>query len=422
VLPGIAVVSAALLAVATLLASHAGTARADDGQVLIDSYNVNGTPVELANGYPVPYVSDCDPGESPPRCGAPAAQWAAAMRPVPMCSVMTNLPTWLDPEQFREDVRQAAAVWNGVEAAIGIVYTGDCQALSWQRRDGVNQIAFDDERNLVTGSTLGLTESSISWSPPTNPTVRRIDEADIIIESSFANVPSCLLSTLTHEMGHALGFGHSTNPDDIMYASVDLSRPDTCHLAPSESEKARLQDLYGIDRLPTISMVDEQAVPTAYPFTMRTEASDPEGEALFYKWEQLSGQSVELNVAGSEASFTAPNNAGILEFRVTALDPYQHFASTDVRITAYVSQGHFTYGAIPPEGGSELVIFAGGGNLDLVVASGCPPSTASFWTTDDAGNFVIYLPGTDVSVVNSAWDAKFAGDIPAGTPLLGKCR
>jgi hypothetical protein len=169
-------------------------------------------------------------------------------------------------------------------------------------------------------------------------------------------------------------------------------------------------------------MVDEQAVPTAYPFTMRTEASDPEGEALFYKWEQLSGQPVELNVAGSEASFTAPNNAGILEFRVTALDPYQHFASTDVRITAYVSQGHFTYGAIPPEGGSELVIFAGGGNLDLVVASGCPPSTASFWTTDDAGNFVIYLPGTDVSVVNSAWDAKFAGDIPAGTPLLGKCR
>jgi hypothetical protein len=415
------VAAVALLALAMLHGPATGVARADDGEVQVDSFNVNGTPVELSNGYPVPYVSDCDPGEAPPRCGAPPAQWSASMRPVPMCTVMTNLPPWLDPEQFREDVRQAAAVWNGVEAAIGIVYNGDCAALSWQRRDGENQIAFDDERNLVTGATLGLTESSISWSPPTNPTVRRIDEADIIIESTFANVPTCLLSTLTHEMGHALGFGHSTNPDDLMYASVDLSRPETCHLVPSESEKARLQDLYGIDRSPTVSMISEQAVPTGYAFSMHAQASDPEGEALFFEWDQLSGQPVELNVDGPQASFTSPNNAGILEFRVTALDPYQHFASAQVRVTAYVSQGHLTYGAVPPDGGSELVIFGGGGNLDLVVASGCPPATATFWTTDDDGNFVIYLPGTDVAVVNAAWDEKFGGNIPAGTPLLGRC-
>jgi hypothetical protein len=415
---------AALLGVALLGTAGAGrtAAEADDGRVLIDSFNVNGTPVELANSYPVPYVSDCDTGESPPRCGSPAAQWAASLRPVAMCSVMTHLPAWLDPEQFRDDVRKAAAVWNGVEAAIGILYTGDCEATSWQRRDGINQIAFDDDRNLVTGSTLGLTESSISWSPPTNPTVRRIDEADIIIESSFANVPTCLLSTLTHEMGHALGFGHSTNPDDIMYASVDLSRPETCHLQPSESEKARLQDLYGIDRSPSVSMPTDVAAPTGFQFALHAEASDPEGESLFYDWEQLSGQPVELTVDGPRASFTSPNNAGILAFRVTVLDPYEHFASADVNVTAYVSQGHLTYGSIPPDGGVELVIFAGGGDLDLVAASGCPLETATFWTTDDAGNFVIYLPGTDVGVVNAAWEQKFAGSIPEGTPLLGRCR
>jgi len=414
--------AASIFGLTALLGFAAPPAHGDDGRVLVDSFNVNGTPVELAIGYPVPYVSDCDPGESPPRCGAPAAQWAASARPVQMCTFATNLPSWLDAEQFRDMVRKAAAMWNGVEAAIGIMYTGDCEGTRWERRDGVNQIAFDDERDLITGSTLGLTESSISWSPPANPTVRRIDEADIIIESGFGNVPTCLLSTLTHEMGHALGFGHSTNPDDIMYASVDLSRPQTCHLSASASERQRLQDLYGVDASPTVSLPPDLAVPTGYPMTLRASAADPEGQPLFYEWSQLSGQPVELSVDGPTARFMSPNNAGIMGFSVTASDPNLHSASAQVNVTAYVSQGRLTYGSIPPDGGFELVIFAGGSSLDLVVASACPPSTATFWTTDDAGSFVIYIPGSEVEAVNSSWFAKFPGQIPDGTPLLGRCR
>jgi hypothetical protein len=339
-----------------------------------------------------------------------------------LCTFVTNLPAWLTAEQFREYVQDAADVWNGVEAAIGVDYVGDCGGVRWERRDGINQISFDDTRNVLSGATLGLTESSISWSPPTNPTIRRIDEADIIIESGFANVPICLQSTLTHEMGHALGFGHSTHPDDIMYLSVDLARPETCHIQPTDIERQRLQELYGIDRLPTVSIAPEQAIPTGLQMTLQADAHDPEGQVLLYQWEQLSGHPVELIASGSSATFLAPNNAGIAQFRVTVSDPYLHADSALVNVTTYVSQGHFTYGSIPLEGGFELVIFAGGSNLDLLAASRCPFTTASFWATNDTGAFVIYLPGTTVDVVNAGWHEKFPGGIPAGTPLLGRCR
>lgn len=414
-----------MLLVGVMALATSGRGHADDGAnwVRIDSFQVNDTPVEQSTAYPVPYVSDCDGTDSPPRCGPPPAQWSIAKRPVQFCTFVQNRPGWLSDAQFRDSVRQAASTWNKVEAAIGVSYVGDCQGTRWERRNGVNEIAFDDERNVLTGATLGLTESSIAWAPPTNPTIRRIDEADIIIESSFANVPTCLTSTITHEMGHALGFGHSSNPADLMYASVDLSHPETCHLAPTDSEKERLQGLYGVDQLPTAELPPDFAVPVGFQVNLPVNATDPEGQQLTFVWEQLSGTSVEMNSFGALMSFQAPNLAGILQFRVTAFDPYLHSASATVSVTGYLSQGKLTYGEVPHEGGFALVIFGGGNSLDLVYASGCPPQSATFWTTDAVGRFVIYLPGTTVAVVNAAWDAKWGGEpIPAGTPILGRCR
>ena len=54
-----------------LVLAGRSTVYGEDSQIYTDSFVVNETPVELANGYPVPYVSDCDPGESPPSCGSP---------------------------------------------------------------------------------------------------------------------------------------------------------------------------------------------------------------------------------------------------------------------------------------------------------------------------------------------------------------
>jgi hypothetical protein len=184
----------------------------------------------------------------------------------------------------------------------------------------------------------------------------------------------------------------------------------------------RLQDLYGIDQPPAVSIVEEQAIPVGLEMTLTATGSDPEGQPLAFDWEQLSGQPVELTGDGAVVQFTAPNSAGITQFRVTVTDPNLHSASALVNVTAYVSSGRLTYGSIPPGGGFALVIFGGGSNLDLVAASGCPPATASFWSTNDAGAFVLYLPGSTVEVVNAAWNEKFGSGLPVGTPLLGRCR
>lgn len=79
-------------------------------------------------------------------------------------------------------------------------------------------------------------------------------------------------------------------------------------------------------------------------------------------------------------------------------------------------------GSIPVAGGIGLVVFNGGTSGQLVAASGCPAATDAFWADDGAGGFVTYVPGAAVAVVNAAWESKFATGIPAGTPLIGRCR
>jgi hypothetical protein len=82
--------------------------------------------------------------------------------------------------------------------------------------------------------------------------------------------------------------------------------------------------------------------------------------------------------------------------------------------------GGILAGSIPARG-YGLFVFAGGSNDQLLAASGCPRTSAAFWATNAAGGFDIYIPGAAVAVLNAAWNQRFAGGIPAGTPLLGRC-
>ncbi|MBM4415394.1 MAG: hypothetical protein FJ035_03870 [Chloroflexi bacterium] len=87
---------------------------------------------------------------------------------------------------------------------------------------------------------------------------------------------------------------------------------------------------------------------------------------------------------------------------------------------ATAGTGKIASGSVPASGGFGLVVF-GGTTAQLVTASGCPQATAAFWATS-AGEFVTYIPGTGIAAVNAAFLALFPGDnIPANTPLVGKC-
>ncbi len=74
-----------------------------------------------------------------------------------------------------------------------------------------------------------------------------------------------------------------------------------------------------------------------------------------------------------------------------------------------------------PASGFGLGVFSGGSNADLVTASGCPTANAVYFVTNASGDFVSYVPGAAVAVVNAQWNAMFATSIPANTPIIGKC-
>jgi hypothetical protein len=77
--------------------------------------------------------------------------------------------------------------------------------------------------------------------------------------------------------------------------------------------------------------------------------------------------------------------------------------------------------APPSAGGYSLFVFSGGTDDDLLAVSGCTPDTATFWATNDAGQIVWYLPAVTVAAVNAPWEGMFGGEIPEGTPLMGRC-
>jgi hypothetical protein len=366
---------------------------------------------------------------------------------VQYCTFQGNRPAWLSADEFRRHVREAAAVWNGIEAAIGISYSGDCAAgTRWATGNQLNEIGFDDERDAVSGRAIASTLSYTTWTPSGAPTTRGISEADIIVHEGFANMPGCFFATLVHEFGHALGFAHSTDVADVMYPSINPNDPASCKAAPSAYEGTRLQDLYGLNRTPVVTGT-ASAVGTDGTVTLTGSAMDPDGDPVLLFWEQVGGPAVGIQGGPATVTFTAPAAGTLLDFRVTGTDSYLHSASAVVNVTVGAG-GTAPTGPVPaatafpapaavpssplpapastagvlPSSGFGLFVFGGGPLSQLVQASGCPAETAAFWTTTASGDFVIYVPGTSIAAVNAGWFARFPDAVPASTPLVGRCR
>lgn len=171
----------------------------------------------------------------------------------------------------------------------------------------------------------------------------------------------------------------------------------------------------------------------------------PTGATYRYQWSQVSGPSVPIaSPTSAEATFVAPATTGTLQFRLAVTDDTGDVVADTVTVrvstTAAISQtvmpaatstpapasvagatGALVSGSIPANGGFGLVVFGGGTSAELVAASSCPTGSSAFWASS-GGSFVTYVPGTAISAVNQAWLALFAGGIPSGTPLIGRCR
>lgn len=328
---------------------------------VLGALDVRGVPIELA----IEYFSGCTGGQLRGSCTLTPARWRTPSNPPTFCTFQSNRPGSITADAFRDAVRAAVSAWSSAEAATGIQYTGDCATgFIWQYDNSRNEIGWDDGRNVAYGQEAGIARGS--WIGTIAP---RLIEFDIVLDpGTLANVPTqCFRSVVLHEVGHALGFGHSTSHADAMYESFDPSNLATCHERPSAAELSALRDLYGVNRAPSVTLGPSRTVDGGGTVVLSAVATDPDGDALTYAWRQTTGTAVALTTAGAIATFVAPAEQGAqITFEVTASDPYLHSATASVAVQVSAARAApalpLTFDAFLPDAArSRAVIGWGGG-------------------------------------------------------------
>ncbi len=163
-------------------------------------------------------------------------RWPANASPVPFCTLDANRPATVTATQSRDAVRLAVEMWNSIDPAIGARYVGDCATAEVTLGDLVNEIGWDDSRNVVTGTQAGLTRGT--WLTSAGSAIGYFDETDIFLDDNLNTPEICLRTLLAHEMGHAIGFGHSDTRSDLMWPSYDRNDISACRPSASAVEVA----------------------------------------------------------------------------------------------------------------------------------------------------------------------------------------
>lgn len=344
-----------------------------------------------------------------------AVRWASEAIPVRFCTVQANRPSTLTAEQFREGVRLAVGMWNVIEAAVGISYTGDCTTTRVDVDNRLNEIGWDDARDVVVGSQAGLTRGT--WLSSYGQ--RDFVEADIVL-APLRLPEACFRTVVAHEIGHAIGFGHSDTRSDLMYPSFTASDLSTCRPTASAFEAQWLVSLYGVNHPPLLTEPADREVAPGSSVSITAQATDPDGDVVTFAWRQTAGAAASLQPDGATAVVTAPAS-GSITLEVAAIDRYLKRSVATVTVSAAASGATGGTTTAPATGGSFVGAIAAsgvtlaqwtGGSVTTASASGSP--IRSVWVTRNGTSigFVVGAP----DFVNQAFLGIFPGGVlPAGT-------
>ena len=212
-----------------------------------------------------------------PRWGARTITWSLAAAG----GVFTNA---IAPA-YQAAVQQAAAQWDDV-AGVTLVQVADSAAADIRIGFGT----FGADAGQIGETDYSYTTGAVQAFSP-GVTVRIEDPAERPVGSDglYAGTRTSLAQVALHEVGHALGLGHSTDPSSVMYPVATA--------ANSSFDQTDLDGIHALYGAPAFAMTD----------TITGVSSHPDGGAYAGPVSYLQQQYIYDGTDGVAVAATAPD-------------------------------------------------------------------------------------------------------------------